>query len=135
MRVGATFNPPAINGKPSKDRPQRRGDAKRLVGQAVTALLGGTFRSEIRINTSGIRYPYGAYRGGAPELNMSDITRRWRPLPWHIGLLVIVAAVIYVGMQMFAGPSPAPAFLELGFVIVIPAVYLVLMYLTLTSQA
>ena len=101
----------------------------------MTALLDGTFSSVTRINTSGVRYPYGVFRGGEPELNMSHTTRRPRLLPWYIGLVVIAAAVIYVGMQMFAGACPAPTFLELGVLIVIPAVYLVLMYLTLTSQA
>ena len=65
---------------------------------------------------------------------MNDVTTRPRLMPWYIGLAVIVAAVVYVGYQMFAGACPAPVFLELGVLIVIPVVYLVLMYLTLTSQ-
>jgi hypothetical protein len=35
---------------------------------------------------------------------------------------------------MFAAACPAPTILELGVLIIIPVVYLVLMYLTLTSQ-
>jgi hypothetical protein len=64
-------------------------------------------------------------------------TRRNPLLPWWIGLTVIVAAVIYVGYQfttLGCGPATAGslAFIVLG---VVPAVYLVLMYLTFKSQA
>lgn len=65
---------------------------------------------------------------------MNDAIRRGRLAPWYIGLIIIAAAVIYVGYHMFAGACPAPALLEFGVLIVIPIVYLVLMYLTLTSQ-
>lgn len=65
---------------------------------------------------------------------MNDISKRPRLMPWYIGLAVIAACVIFVGIQMFATACPAPTILELGVLIVIPAVYLVLMYLTLTSQ-
>lgn len=65
---------------------------------------------------------------------MSDTPKRSRLGPWYTGLIIIAAAVIYVGYQMFATACPAPTFLELGVLIVIPAVYLILMYLTLTSQ-
>lgn len=65
---------------------------------------------------------------------MSDATKRSRLTPWYLGMIVILAAVIYVGYQMVAAACPAPTFLELGVLIVIPIVYLVLMYLTLTSQ-
>ncbi len=66
---------------------------------------------------------------------MNDVAKRPRLMPWYIGLAVIVAAVVFVGYEMFAGACPAPTILELGVLIVIPVVYLVLMYLTLTSQA
>jgi hypothetical protein len=49
-------------------------------------------------------------------------------------LAVIVVAVIYVGYQMFALSCPAPKLIEAFVLIVIPAVYLTLMYFTLTSQ-
>jgi hypothetical protein len=35
---------------------------------------------------------------------------------------------------MYAGECPAPPIIELGVLLVIPAVYLVLMYLTFISQ-
>ncbi len=65
---------------------------------------------------------------------MTEVTKRPRLMPWYIGLIIIAVAVIYVGYQMFWAACPAPTFLELGVLIVIPVVYLVLMYFTLTSQ-
>jgi hypothetical protein len=58
-------------------------------------------------------------------------------LPWWIGLAIILAAVVYVGYQftnLGCGPGTAAflAFIVLG---VVPAVYMVLMYLTLKSQS
>jgi hypothetical protein len=65
---------------------------------------------------------------------MNQVVRRNRLMPWYVGILIILAAVIYVGYQMFYVGCPAPTFVELGVLLVIPAVYLVLMYLTLVSQ-
>ena len=65
---------------------------------------------------------------------MNDMARRPRLMPWYIGIAIILAAVIYVGFAMASGSCPAPTFLEFGVLTVIPVVYLVLMYLTLTSQ-
>ncbi len=44
------------------------------------------------------------------------------------------AAIIYVGYQMFYVGCPAPIGIELGVLIIIPVVYLTLMYLTFVSQ-
>jgi hypothetical protein len=57
-----------------------------------------------------------------------------RLMPWYIGIIIILAAVIWVGYQMWATSCPAPTIIELGVLTVIPIVYLVLMYLTLVSQ-
>ena len=57
-----------------------------------------------------------------------------RLLPWYIGLVLVLAAVIFVGYRMWAGNCPAPTIIEIGVLTVIPIVYLVLMYLTLVSQ-
>jgi hypothetical protein len=57
-----------------------------------------------------------------------------RLLPWYIGLVLVFAAVIFVGYRMWAGNCPAPTIIEIGVLTVIPIVYLVLMYLTLISQ-
>lgn len=65
---------------------------------------------------------------------MTEIARRPRLLPWYIGMAVIVLAVAYVGYQMFFVGCPAPTFVELMVLIVIPVVYLALMYLTFVSQ-
>ena len=65
---------------------------------------------------------------------MNQIVRRNRLLPWYIGIAIIIAAEIVVGYQMFYVGCPAPVLLELALLVVIPAVYLVLMYLTFISQ-
>lgn len=60
--------------------------------------------------------------------------KRNRLMPWFIGLAIILAAVIFVGYQMQVsncGISPGLSFIVLA---IMPAVYLVLMYITLTSQ-
>jgi hypothetical protein len=53
---------------------------------------------------------------------------------WYIGIAVVLAAVIYIGYQMWAGSCPAPTIIEIGILSVIPVVYLALMYLTFVSQ-
>lgn len=65
---------------------------------------------------------------------MSNATKRNRLTPWYIGLAIVLASVLYVGNRMYTGNCPAPTFVELGVLLVIPAVYLVLMYLTFVSQ-
>jgi hypothetical protein len=65
---------------------------------------------------------------------MNQVVRRNRLLPWYIGIAIIIAAEIVVGYQMFYVGCPAPVLLELAMLVVIPVVYLVLMYLTLVSQ-
>jgi hypothetical protein len=65
---------------------------------------------------------------------MVQATRRNRLLPWYIGIAIILVAEIYVGYEMFYVGCPAPVLLELAMLIVIPVVYLVLMYLTFISQ-
>lgn len=57
-----------------------------------------------------------------------------RLLPWYIGIVLVLAAVTFVGYRMWAGNCPAPAIIEIGVLTVIPIIYLVLMYLTLVSQ-
>jgi hypothetical protein len=59
---------------------------------------------------------------------------RNRLTPWYIGLVAILVAVTFVGYRMWAGSCPAPTIVEIGVLTVIPAVYLVLMYLTFVSQ-
>ena len=63
-----------------------------------------------------------------------SLQKRNRLTPWYVGIFVIFAAVIFVGYRMWAGNCPAPTIIEVGVLTVIPIVYLVLMYLTFTSQ-
>jgi hypothetical protein len=65
---------------------------------------------------------------------MNQIVRRNRLMPWYIGIAIVIAAEIYVGYEMFYVGCPAPVLLELAMLVVIPLVYLGLMYLTFTSQ-
>lgn len=60
--------------------------------------------------------------------------KRNRLTPWYIGLVITLVSVIFLGYRMWAGNCPAPALIEVGVLTVIPAVYLVLMYLTFVSQ-
>lgn len=63
------------------------------------------------------------------------IHRRNPLLPWYIGIVIVLAAVVGVGVQAYrtdCGIAPVTLLLGLG---VIPVVYLFLMYLTFTGQA
>jgi hypothetical protein len=62
------------------------------------------------------------------------VPQNHRLMPWYIGIVIVFAAVIFVGYRMWAGSCPAPTIIELGVLTVIPVVYLILMYLTLISQ-
>jgi hypothetical protein len=65
---------------------------------------------------------------------MSGTVKRNRLMPWTIGLVVILVAVAFAAWQLLSNGCAVPAptlFVALG---VMPAVYLVLMYMTLTSQ-
>ncbi len=60
--------------------------------------------------------------------------KRNRLPPWYIGLAINLVIVTFVGYRMWAGNCPAPTLIEVGVLTLIPAVYLVLMYLTFASQ-
>lgn len=65
---------------------------------------------------------------------MAGATKRKRLMPWMIGLVVIVAAAAAAAWMLLSNGCAVPVptiFVALG---IMPAVYLVLMYLTLTSQ-
>tara|TARA_B100000614_G_scaffold260956_1_gene289175 strand:- start:1917 stop:2102 length:186 start_codon:yes stop_codon:yes gene_type:complete len=55
-------------------------------------------------------------------------------MPWFIGIAIIALVDIFIGYRMFATNCPAPAFPEFMVLVLVPGVYLVLMYLTLKSQ-
>jgi hypothetical protein len=66
---------------------------------------------------------------------MNDVSQhRNRLMPWYIGMAIVFASVLFVGWRMWSGNCPAPTFVEVGVLVVIPVVYLVLMYLTFVSQ-
>jgi hypothetical protein len=65
---------------------------------------------------------------------MSGTAKRNRLMPWTVGLVVILLAIAFAAWQLLSNGCAVPPvtlFVALG---IMPAVYLVLMYLTLTSQ-
>ena len=60
--------------------------------------------------------------------------RRNRMLPWYIGLAIVVVADLWVAYQLYCTACEAPGFVQALVVIVIPAVYLALMFITFKSQ-
>lgn len=60
--------------------------------------------------------------------------KRNRLTPWYIGVVVVFASVIYIGHKMWTGNCPEPGMLGFVVLIIIPTVYLALMYLTFISQ-
>lgn len=54
--------------------------------------------------------------------------------PWYIGLVIIAIVDAYIGYQFFATRCEAPALAQFLVVGMVPAIYLVLMYLTFRSQ-
>ena len=65
---------------------------------------------------------------------MANGSSRNRLMPLYIGMAVILMAVLYVGYRMASNGCPAPTIVEFGVLVIIPVVYLALMYLTLKSQ-
>jgi hypothetical protein len=55
-------------------------------------------------------------------------------MPWFVGMAIVLAANAWIASRMFAGDCPAPGVVEGIVVVVLPTVYLALMYLTLKSQ-
>jgi hypothetical protein len=60
-----------------------------------------------------------------------------RLFPWYVGIAVIAAFEAIIGYLFFAGPTPCgpqvgPMFIAL--LIILPVVYLALMFLALRSQ-
>lgn len=65
---------------------------------------------------------------------MNQAVRRNRLLPWFVGIAIVVLGELYIAYEMFVVGCPAPFMLELAVLIIIPLVYLTLMYLTFVSQ-
>jgi hypothetical protein len=67
-------------------------------------------------------------------MTMANAVRRNRLLPWYIGIAIIIPAVLYVGYLLYQSGCAVPGPAVLLVLVVIPVVYLVLMYLTFASQ-
>ncbi|MBL8704893.1 MAG: hypothetical protein JNM30_08630 [Rhodospirillales bacterium] len=65
---------------------------------------------------------------------MESATKRNPLLPWWIGLGIVAVADLWVAYKMLGADCQATGIAELIVVIVIPAVYLALMFLTFKSQ-
>jgi hypothetical protein len=65
---------------------------------------------------------------------MAELKRRNPLLPWYIGIAIVAIVDIWVARQLFSSACQAPGIVAAGVVIVIPVVYIVLMYLTFKSQ-
>lgn len=65
---------------------------------------------------------------------MNAVRRRNRLTPWYIGLAIVFPAVAYVAYQLHTSGCAVPTPAVFMVLVALPAVYLVLMYLTLTSQ-
>lgn len=65
---------------------------------------------------------------------MESATKRNLLLPWWIGLGIVAVADLWVAYKMLGADCQATGIAELIVVIVIPAVYLTLMFLTFKSQ-
>jgi hypothetical protein len=72
---------------------------------------------------------------GAGDQEMPALERRNPLLPWFIGLAVIAVVDGYVGYWFYSSNCQAPGLAQLLVLVAMPAVYLVLMLLTFTSQA
>lgn len=62
---------------------------------------------------------------------------RSRLFPWYIGIAIIVIFELAIFLQFFSSSSsctPTESSLFVGLLIVLPVVYLALMYLALRSQ-
>lgn len=56
-------------------------------------------------------------------------------IAWIIGLVIVAAIEIYLAVLFFGSACSAPALAQFMILIVLPAVYLFLMYVTLKSPA
>jgi hypothetical protein len=80
------------------------------------------------------RFGRSFYRVFKERPIMQQTGKRNVLLPWFIGIVIVIAADIWVAGRMFRPDCPAPGIAEMIVVIVIPVIYLALMYLTLKSQ-
>lgn len=65
---------------------------------------------------------------------MATAERRNLLLPWIAGLIIIAIVDAYIGYLFYATECWAPGIAQFLVLVIIPVVYLLLMYLTLKSQ-
>ena len=68
-------------------------------------------------------------------IQMAIVKRRNALLPWYIGLVVIAITDVFIGYLFYSTRCEAPGLAQFLVLIVVPGVYLVLMYLTFRSQS
>ena len=59
---------------------------------------------------------------------------RSRLFPWFVGVGIVAAFELFVALTYFGPACPAPGFVQILILVVLPAIYLALMFLTLKSQ-
>jgi hypothetical protein len=57
-----------------------------------------------------------------------------RLYPWYIGVAVIVAFELFVGFMFFGPACRVPAIPQILVLVVLPVIYLALMFMALRSQ-
>lgn len=68
----------------------------------------------------------------------ADMADSWRAgglRSWIIGLVINVCVIGFIGYRMVTTECPAPGIAEAIVLLVVPTVYLVLMYITLRDTA
>ena len=63
---------------------------------------------------------------------MTPISRQL--MPWCAGVAIIFLAVIFIGYQVLWAGCSAPTLYTVAVLVVVPLVYLALMYLTFISR-
>lgn len=61
--------------------------------------------------------------------------RRHPMLAWWIGLVIVLAAIVFAAYRFACMECAPPGFIEFMVLGIVPAVYLGLMYITFKSQA
>ena len=65
---------------------------------------------------------------------MNTSSRHSQLLPWYIGLAIIAVVDAYIGYLFFTTKCEAPGLVQILVLVIIPGIYLILMYLTFKSQ-
>jgi hypothetical protein len=60
--------------------------------------------------------------------------RHSRLFPWYVGTGIILAFELYIGLLYFGPACPAPALPQIMVLVVLPVIYLALMFVALRGQ-